>query len=310
MIFFNESQKVWGDMGNVLFRIGQWCATNCYNCHSAEDEKEFYAYEDFFESFWFVQKNCHPLLHVFFYGVEGIFHPEIHKFVGDPFLENFKKSVHISPVFSVPRMQKIFELHKKFPELSFDTCYTIKDEISLKWVLLYLQYVIEKDILSTLDIFFDYQKYWPVVIKFLQKFQGKFSDKSMNTHMGNNTCVEFQFHDARQVILLYDLKKQEIINNEITNVPYPFCVVRHSLGFFPDKITVSEEIEFTKDGDITIHINNYCSKGIQKISHIKKDHDEILRDFETLKNYLEKYDTPEMGKNCYDCMTHPYFVKS
>lgn len=308
MIFYNETQKVWWDMWNILLRIWEWCATNCYNCNSSKDNISFYSYNEFLERIEFINKNCDNKLHLFFYWVEAIFHPEILKFLYDKNLQFFSKSLHITPIYELKRIKTIFELSKKFSNVSFDTCYTIKDNQDLKWVLMFLDFIVKNNIKSTLDLFFDYSKYLPIILAFFKKHNVTFLDKTINTHIWNTKCFEFQLNNSNQTILLYDLKEQVISKSSISNIKYDLCVVKNSLTITDEKIYVSEEVEFAKSGEITVHISTYCSKWIWKISSIYKTKNEIISDFKKLDAYLEKYNTWNMGENCLNCMLNTYNI--
>jgi len=305
MLFKNNSEKIGWDIGNILLRIWEWCATNCYNCPSNTEEVEYFKYKDFLPCYNYIRESCDTKLDIFFYWTESIYHPEILSFLGDKDLVNFNKSLHITPIYSPSRIAKINYISEKFTDVSFDTCYTIKDLQSLLWVLKYLKYIIDNDIKSTLDLFFDYQKFAPHILRFLKQYNVLCKDKSINTHIWYNNCVEFIYNE-RQIILLYDLKEQNIVNKRITNLQNTSCIAKKSIDVIDNSIYISEEVEFTKEWEITVHLNTYCSKWINKISHINKTQEEVVNDFKRLDFYLAKFNTWDMWKNCYNCMTKPY----
>ena len=128
MIFRNESTKVGGDYGNILLRVGDSCATNCYNCNSSSDSVSYVAYHEFTKVITYISKQCDHKLHLFLYGVEVLYHPDIHAFLTDKFLSKFPISIHITPLYAKERIDSIFQLGKQYQDISFDTCYTIKDK--------------------------------------------------------------------------------------------------------------------------------------------------------------------------------------
>ena len=305
MLFKNNSEKIGWDIGNILLRIWEGCATNCYNCSSNTEEVEYFKYEDFLDSCKYISKNCDTKLDIFFYGTESVYHPEILSFLGNQDISHFNKSLHITPIYSSLNIEKINFISQEYENVSFDTCYTIKDLKSLLWVLKYLKYVIDNDIKSTLDLFFDYNKFAPHILRFLRMYDIKWKDKSVNTHIWYNNCVEFIYNE-RQIILLYDLKQQNVVDKRVTNLQNTNCIAKNSIDIVDKEIYISEEVEFTKKWEITVHLNTYCSKWINRISHISKANEEIIDDFKKLDWYLEKFNSWDMWKNCYNCMTKEY----
>lgn len=305
MIFLNKSETVWWDIWNILFRVGEWCATNCYNCTSAFDKVSYKPYSDYKNIFEKVVDVCDDNLLVFFYWVEAIFHPEIEYFINDNNLKDYKKSLHITPLYRLDRIQKIKNISDKYNNISFDTCYTIKNTEDLFSFLKFFTFLNKNKINSTLDIFFDYNKYAKILLNFFKKFNPKIVNKPINTHLGNEKCIELNF-DNNQIILLYHTKPQFIKDDKIHNLPFTLCAVKKSFDIKEDFIYTSEEIEFTENGDITVHFSTYCSKWIQKISSIYKNKKEIIEDFKKFDKYLEKYNSGDMWKNCYNCISNPY----
>lgn len=307
MLFRNKSETVWGDIWNILFRIGEGCATNCYNCTSAFDEISYKRYSTYRSVFSLVKDICDSDLLVFFYGVEAIFHPEIEKYIEDTNLQWFQKSLHITPIYNQKRIQKILEISAKYPDISFDTCYTIKTKSDLILVLKFLRFLHEYNIKATIDLFFDYEKYLKIMISFLrQQDEGSILNKPVNTHLGNEKCIELSFHNSRQIHLLYHTKPQYIADSRIHNLPFQLCAVKKSFEITNDCIFTSEEIEFTENGDITVHFSTYCSKWIQKISSIYKTSSEIISDFQKFDSYLQQYESGDMWVNCFKCISNPY----
>lgn len=162
-------------------------------------------------------------------------------------------------------------------------------------MLRFLKFVYEHDIKTTLDLFFDYDKFLKIIITyFRQRKDYSIFDKPINTHLGNEKCIEFSFHNSRQIHLLYHTKPQFIANDRIYNLPVSLCAVKKSFDIREDYIFTSEEIEFTESGDVTVHFSAYCSKGIQKISSIYKSSSEIIADFNRLDVYLQQYESGDM----------------
>lgn len=306
MIFVNNSESVWWDICNILFRIGEWCATNCYNCFSSFDKKNYKPYSLYKEIFEKVNNICDDNFFVFFYWVEAIFHPEIEKYISDKNLSRYKKSLHITPLYDSKRIDKIIEISKKYNNISFDTCYTIKSYKEIISVLKFLKFIQDNNINSTIDLFFDFWKYLKKLLFFLKWFSNyKLSYKFLNTHLWNEKCIEFNFNN-KQIILLYHTKEQFIKDEKIYNLPFNFCPVKKSFKIKENFIYSSEEIEFNEIWDIKVHFNSYCSKWIQKISSVYKTNLEIIDDFKQFDEYLKKYEKGDMWINCYNCITNPY----
>ena len=311
MLFKSNQEKVWWDIWNILIRIWEWCATNCYNCYSNKDNIIFYDYSKFIWLFDYIEKKCETKFDIFFYWIESIFHPDILLFLWNKSITNYRKSLHITPLYSHNNLSKILNISQGFPDVSFDTCYTIDDLKNLKSVIKFLQFVIDNNIKSTIDLFFDFDKYYKYLFDILNIISdNKYSSwrKTKNTHMWNTNCFEFIFNNWKQAILLYNAKKQTIINNEITNISNNDCIVKKSIEISKNNIYISEEIEFTYKWEITIHINAYCSKAIKIISNITKDDIDIIKDFNILNKYLSIYNTSDMWKSCYTCMNNPYSI--
>jgi len=308
MLFIQNTDKVWWDLWNILIRIWEWCVANCYNCDSWNENIKYFKYEDFFKVFSYIKKECDNKMSIFFYGTNSILHPDIEKFINDLNIKKFKKSLNISPIYNEKNLSRLKYLSIKYSDVSFDTVYIINSIEKVISIIKFILFVIKNNIKSTLDLFFDYNyyiKYFKVL--FIQNKQ-QIIDKSINTHIWYNKCNQLTFNNNKQIILLYNCKKQIINNNTITNLPYSYCIVKESINILDNNIEISEEIEFTREGNITIHISWYCSKGIINISNINKKYIDIIKDFRKLNLYLEKYNKWFMWQNCIKCMKEPYSI--
>ena len=308
MLFNNYLEKTGWDLWNVILYIWDKCPTNCYNCTRNSNSEEFYPYYKFEEVISFIESNCSKSVNIFLKWVEAIFHPDIELFILDKKLKWFNMWLHISPVFTNNRIDKIKELAFKFDNISFDTTFTIKTQDDLIKVLKFIKFTVKSNINCTLDLFIDYKDFLFIFLKIIKFYWFKYKINKSSSHYFNIECIELILNNRRQNILVYNTKKQEIINSTITNLEYISCLANDNILIKDNKIFFREEVEFNYNGDIKIHLNSYCSKWIQKISSIYNEWF-ILNDFLIFKKYMSKYsnDLP-MWKNCFNCMNNPYNI--
>ncbi len=301
MLFINK----WNP-SSILLRIWEHCATNCYNCYSRYDKKNNYKYNDFSEVFKFMKDKCDKSFSVFLFWTEVIFHPEIEKFIEDKTIMLFRHSLHINPIYSILRADKMLSLYNKYNYIYFDTCYFMKNVDEIKGVFKTILFLKKHQINSSMDLFVDLWKFWKIIKIFFKEQGFMFNKQERTSHLNFPDCLEFTINNKKLAIMIYHTKKQEIRNKTITNIPNTWCVVRKTFDIDDNKILVNEEIELDYKWVIKMHINTYCNKAIKQISHINKSNIEIKNDFKKLDEYLVQYDNDDMWKDCFRCVSNPY----
>lgn len=294
---------------SILIRIWEWCATNCYNCYSKYDNIKFYSYESFLAPIDFIGNKCDETFSIFLFWVEAIFHPDIERFISNPTLSKYRISLHINPTDSQKRRQQIYLLSQKYKHIFFETCFTLKSQEDFISIFKHILFLKNSDINSSMDLFLDFTKYGDLIKNLFAKYNFIYRKQPNTSHLNYTECLEFTANDKRLAIMIYHQKTQEIRNKRITNIPENGCVIRRSFEFEKGFIWVNEEIELCSNGVIKVHINTYCNKAIQSISHITKDDNSIYQDFLNMYHYLEDFDGWDMWKKCFECISNPYFSK-
>lgn len=295
---------------SILIRLWEKCVTNCYNCCSIKDKQKFYKYEQFEKILNFMKERCDKSFSIFLFWTDVINHPDIDKFLSDPIIKLFRRHpVHISPLYEKNRVEKIMYLYKKFPDTKFDTCYYIKNMGQLKLFFKMVLFLKKNNVPSSMDIFLDLSYYGKLIKEFFIRNWFEFRLQIETSHLNFDKCLEFTANNKNLAFMIYHTKPQIILEDRIEHIPNNGCVARKTFKIKWNQIFVYEEIEIDGMWNIKMHINSYCSKAIKRISDVKKADEEIIEDFKKLDEYLKQFDTDDMWKSCFKCISQPFINK-
>lgn len=305
MLFYVDERIWWWDKVNLSFMIWNKCVTNCYNCNDRFSDSSFIEYNKFKEVFKFIKEKCSKKFYIIFSHTDTIFHPEIEKFILDKNLLLFEKSLHLEPLYNLNRINKIKYISYKYPNISFNAPYTIKNLIDFKNNIKFIHFLVNYNIKSTIDLFIDFNLYFKIYDNLLRyKYKFNIKIKKSSSFLSHDNCVLYELWNV--VIVLYHLLEEKIIDWKIEKLWNNDCITRKSFNIYDGKIYVWWEIQFNYDGIIKTHMNAYCSKWIKSISSIHNNDNNIISDFNKLDLYLKEKDNSNMSINCFNCISNPY----
>jgi len=289
----------------LLIRVWDWCIQNCYNCYSRFDNQNYYNYDLFKDTLDFIDKKCETNFSFFLYWVDVIYHPELEYFLDNKIIWKFNDiSIHIFPILSNDRINRILYISNKYKNLSFDTSYVIENDDIFKDIVKYIKFIIKHDIKSTLDLFLDFNRYYDLIKTVFLKLWFIFRVQKQNTHMNFTSCIELIKWNI--VLMIFHTKKQYISNWRIYNIPNTWCLARKALSICNNTVFVHEEIDIDYKWNIKLHLNAYCSSAIKSISSVYKTDKSIINDINKFIKYMKKYDNHDMWIDCFNCIKKPY----
>jgi len=292
-----ESRNGW----KIGLKLWESCPSNCHNCNLNLVEVKYYKYIEHKENIEFIKNNFGENFIIFLSGTESVFHPELELFLEDSSLNIFQIYIHITPLYDTLRCAKIKDIYEKYPYVNFDTWYTIKSIWEMKALFLYLEFIIQHNINTNVSLFFDFSAYFKIINRFLEN-KG-FSFKGMS-YYENSKCLRFQYKGIE--IHTIDNKKHIVKDGYISGITIDDCVAKGSFTVEQETVFIEREVEFSPWWIMRFHLNPYCNKAIQSISRADRSNWEVLQDFIKFDAYMTQYNSWDMGKNCFDCMSNPY----
>jgi len=284
----------------VLLTVWESCPSNCFNCSSREAPKKYYSYKDLRENILFIWENFTKNFECLLFFTDAIYHPDIVEFVSDPILSNFDTfTLQIHPVYNDKFETIVPLIIEKNPQVVFHICNFYLNSENVDSIIYFFQNITKYNTLFDMDLFFDFKKYRSEMETMLRMFPWKIS-----SWIDPNNKKTYKLEYKNIEINFYFQAEQRIFSNQnyISNVHFKDCISYTSFNILWEEIYVDEEVMIQPDGTITFHRNTLCSKAIQKISHIKKDKYQILKDFLSLKDILLEYNSWDMWKNCFECI--------
>lgn len=281
--------------------LWQSCPSNCYNCNLNLLEQKFFSYENHKENIEFIWSNFSDNFSIFLSGVENIFHPDIEKFIEDWTISKYEIYIHVNPIFEKNRCTQIKMLSEKYPQIYFDTWYTVRSSVDLVWIFQYINFLDISQVSSLISLFIDLEIYGIAIKRIFSQYNFSLIRKETD-----DSWVTLIFVKWWVEVSVIHQKKQVIKNNFIHELWFTSCMAKKSFSVVWDTVFIEREVEFHKDGTMKFHLNPYCNKGITSISNINKEKNDIIRDFQAFDLYLEKFNSWDMKKNCIICMWKPY----
>jgi len=301
-LFFNKS----GEARFLLF-VGESCPSNCFLCNNRNLRKKYYPYDNLKNNILFLKKKVDKNSELMLFYTDAVFHPNIEDFIQDETLNSFKMfTLQTHPIYFPEYWKRVNFIVNKNKNILFHVCNFYLNENNFDNIKYYTQEIIFLNWRFDIDFYFDFLKYKNLLKEYLAILPWKISYRYLNWKI---RAIKLEYKNVE--VTLYYQGEQVILEDKkyITNVYYTQCISESSFVVKNDKIWILEEVAFLPNGDITFHRNTLCSKSLKKISSVKKNNSEIVKDFLKLKEYLSKFNNWEpMGYNCYQCIVNEYDV--
>lgn len=264
----------------IFISLWEWCPTWCQWCSITNKKTSFKSLKEIKESIDFSNIFFDKNFSFFLYStnnLENNFLNEITDYINKIWkkyriqipINSIKKNISYlkNQEFIISKRIKTKEELKEFLK-SFQEFY--KEKIILNYDLL-----LEKRFIQVLEKI--------LKIQFIENTDWTFSGKINNIFINIRELYEINF------------KEKSVKNLKIKN-----CFSLESFEVKNKEIIIKDHIEIDKNLNINFH-NPLCYIWNHKISNLKRTKEQIIRDFQNYKFFLEKHNF-NFEKNCFSCI--------